>query len=241
MKQLILIFAWMLAYSVSNAQVDKYQSDVIETSGGKLTIHFIGHASLMFEYNGKIIYTDPWGKMADFSKFPKADLILITHQHQDHLDPQAIESLTRPETKLVETNDVFSELKKGEVMKNGDVKTVDGFKIEAVPAYNTTPGREKYHPKGRDNGYVVTFGNKRVYIAGDTEDIPEMAKLKKTDIAFLPMNQPYTMVPEQVYKAAEMFHPHILYPYHYGDTDVSKLEKLMEGDKSIELRIRKLQ
>jgi L-ascorbate metabolism protein UlaG (beta-lactamase superfamily) len=126
-------------------------------------------------------------------------------------------------------------------MKNGDKKTVDGMEIEAVPAYNTTKGREMYHPKGRDNGYIVTFGNKRVYIAGDTEDIPEMATFKNIDIAFLPMNQPYTMTPEQVVHAVQMIHPKILYPYHTGDTDVSKLKALLANDKNVDLRIRKMQ
>ncbi len=242
MKNIILIsFFTVASLSVLYGQPDKFESDVIQTSAGNLTIHFIGHASLMFEINGKVIYTDPWSQMADYTKFPKADLIFITHQHGDHFDPKAISAVTKPGTRIVETQTVYDSLRKGTVMKNGDVKTIDGIKIEAVPAYNTTPGREMYHPKGRDNGYIITFGNKRVYVAGDTEDIPEMATFKNIDIAFLPMNQPYTMTPEQVAHAVQMIHPKILYPYHYGDTDVSKLKALLANDKNLDLRIRKLQ
>lgn len=242
MKNLVLISAFTFAFfSAVNGQPDKYQSDVIKTSAGDLKIYFIGHASLMFEFDGKNIYTDPWSKLADYTKFPKADLILITHQHPDHLDPEAVKAISTKETQIVETKSVYDVLAQGTVMKNGDKKTVDGFEIEAVPAYNTTKGREMYHPKDRDNGYIVTFGNKRVYIAGDTEDIPEMSTFKNIDIAFLPMNQPYTMTPEQVVHAVHMIHPKILYPYHMGDTDVSKLKALLANDKNVDLRIRKLQ
>ena len=223
-----------------STQLSKFENDAIETSAGKLSIYFIGHASLVFEFNGRTIYTDPWSNLADYSTLPKADLILITHQHQDHLDPKAINLIAKDGTQYIETKDVHDELKKGTIMKNGEKKTVDGIEIEAVPAYNTTEGRDKYHPKGRDNGYIITFGNKRVYIAGDTEDIPEMSTFKNIDIAFLPMNQPYTMTPEQVVKAAKMINPKILYPYHYGDTDVSKIKKQLADDKTIDLRIRKL-
>ncbi len=226
--------------TAATAQPAKFESDNLHTSGGELTMYFIGHGSLLFDYAGKKIYVDPWSKLADYSAFPKADLILITHQHRDHLDPKAIDDVTREDTKLVETQTVFDELNKGMVMKNGDQISVDGITIEAVPAYNTTEGRDKFHPKGRDNGYILTFGDKRVYVAGDTEDIPEMDTLKDIEIAFLPMNQPYTMTPEQVAHAARMIEPAILYPYHYGDTDVSKLEKLLANDKSIEVRVRKL-
>ena len=220
--------------------MNKFENDVIETSAGKLSIYFIGHASLAFEFNGKTIYTDPWSKLADYSTFPKADFIIITHQHPDHLDAKAIDLIAKDGTQYIETKDVHDVLAKGTIMQNGEKKTVDGIEIEAVPAYNTTEGRDKFHPKGRDNGYIITFSNKRVYIAGDTEDIPEMSTFKNIDIAFLPMNQPYTMIPEQVAKAAKMIQPKILYPYHYGDTDVAKINKLLADEKDIDLRIRKL-
>jgi len=242
MKNVFLSFLIMASLTTAAiAQPAEYESDRIQTSGGELTMYFIGHGSLMFDFAGKKIYVDPWSKLADYSGFPKADLILITHQHRDHLDPKAISDVTKEDTKLVETQTVYDELNKGRVMKNGDQITIEGVEIEAVPAYNTTEGRDKFHPKGRDNGYILTFSDKRVYVAGDTEDIPEMDTLKDIDIAFLPMNQPYTMTPEQVAHAAEMIHPKILYPYHYGDTDVSELLRLMADDKAVDVRVRKLE
>ena len=128
-------------------------------------------------------------------------------------------------------------------MRNGDVKTIKGIKIEAVPAYNIVHKRdngEPFHPKGAGNGYVIHFGDKKVYIAGDTENIPEMKELKDIDIAFLPMNLHYTMTPEMVAGAAKSFMPKILYPYHYGETDVSKIVDLMKDTKDVEVRIRKM-
>ena len=125
-------------------------------------------------------------------------------------------------------------------MKNGDVQNLLGLKIEAVPAYNTTEGRSRFHPKGRDNGYILTLGGKRIYIAGDTEDTPEMKQLKDIEIAFLPMNQPYTMTPAQVAAAAKAFRPSVLYPYHFDDTDVSELVNLLKGESDIEVRIRQM-
>ena len=135
------------------------------------------------------------------------------------------------------------DVKGGIVMKNGDVKTIGELKIEAVPAYNIVHVRDNgrpFHPKGEGNGYVITFGDKRVYVAGDTENTPEMKKLKEIDIAFLPMNLPYTMTPEMVADAAKAFKPKILYPYHFGNTDTSELVKLLEAEKEIEIRIREM-
>ncbi len=216
------------------------EKDVFETAEGKLTLFFIGHGSLMFDLNGKIIYIDPVSKYADYGKLPKADIILITHHHQDHFDTSAISKITQKSTQFIVTAEVYNDFNKGTILRNGDNKVVDGVEIEAVPAYNITPGREKFHPKGRDNGYIITLGNKKIYVAGDTENIPEMSSLKNIDIAFLPMNQPYTMLPEQVAEAAKRFNPKILYPYHYGDTDVSKLQKILANDKNTEVRIRSL-
>jgi L-ascorbate metabolism protein UlaG (beta-lactamase superfamily) len=146
-------------------------------------------------------------------------------------------------TIFIETALCADRLKTGIVMKNGDVKTEDGIKIEAVPAYNIVHKRDNgqpFHPKGVGNGYVITVGNKQIYIAGDTENIPEMKALKNIDIAFLPMNLPYTMTPEMVADAAKSFKPKILYPYHLGNTDCSKIVDLLKNVKSIDLRIRKM-
>ena len=222
---------------IMNAQTT-VQTDTFSTKKGTLQISFIGHGSLMLNYHGTIIHIDPWSKLTDYSKLPKADIILITHHHFDHLDSAAIAQISKTGTSLIVTHDVFDILKKGIIMKNGDKKAVKSVGIEAVPAYNTTADRDKYHPKGRDNGYILTLGGKRVYIAGDTEDTPEMDTLKNIDIAFLPMNQPYTMLPEQVAAATNHFNPKVLYPYHYGETDVQLLQKLLAGNKTTELRIR---
>jgi L-ascorbate metabolism protein UlaG (beta-lactamase superfamily) len=240
MKTIIVIFIMMLLVILQSAGQTKFASDVFKTSAGKLTITFIGHGTLMFEIKGKTIHVDPWSNLADYSKLPKADIILITHHHPDHLDTNAIAQISKQSTQIILTGAAYDILKKGIVMKNGEMKTVEGFEIEAVPAYNTTEGRDKFHPKGRDNGYILTIGKKRIYIAGDTENIPEMASLKNIDIAFLPMDQPYTMLPEQIADAVSKFNPKILYPYHYGDSDTSKLKTLLAKNRNIEVRIRAL-
>ena len=227
MKKHLLLFLLLLVVTFANAQ--NFSPDVYETSMGKLTISFIGHGALMFQLNGKTIQVDPWTKLADYSVLPKADLILITHAHPDHLDTAAIRKTSKEGTVLIANAETVEKIKQGIVMKNGESQTLLGFTIEAVPAYNNTPGKEKFHPKGRDNGYVIHFGNKKVYVAGDTEDIPEMASLKGIDIAFLPVNQPYTMLPEQMVKAVEMFHPTVLYPYHFGETDMVKVVELLKA------------
>jgi len=222
----------------------KFEADTIKTKTGEIKITFIGHGTLMFRYGGKVIHVDPVSREADYAKLPKADLILVTHEHGDHLDPKVIKMLRQPDTKIVLTKACAEKVAGGIVMKNGDVRTVLGYKIEAVPAYNILHKRssgQPFHPKGRGNGYVVTFGKTRVYIAGDTENIPEMRQLKKIDIAFLPMNLPYTMTPEMVAEAAQIVKPKILYPYHYGRTDPQKLVKLLKDHEQIEVRIRKMQ
>jgi L-ascorbate metabolism protein UlaG (beta-lactamase superfamily) len=220
-----------------------FERDTLPTAEGDLTVTFIGHASLMFEFGGKTIYSDPVGQFGDFSKLPKADLILAAHEHSDHFDLDVIKKISKPGTKVVLTPLCAAKLPAGIVLKNGEEKTVDGIRIEAVPAYNIVhvraPGAP-FHPKGVGNGYVVTFGDKRVYIAGDTDNIPEMKQLGRIDIAFLPMNLPYTMTPEMVADAARMVKPKILYPYHTTDTDTSKLAPLLKGEKGIEIRIRRM-
>jgi L-ascorbate metabolism protein UlaG (beta-lactamase superfamily) len=221
----------------------KFEEDVIKTKTGDLKITFIGHGTLMFVYKDEVVHVDPWTRLADYSKMPKADLILVTHEHGDHLDTKAIRIIRQERTKVVLTKPCAEKVTGGIVMKNGDVRTVLGLKIEAVPAYNIVhkrPSGEPFHPKGIGNGYVVTFGKTRVYVAGDTENIPEMKNLKKIDIAFLPMNLPYTMTPEMAADAAKAFEPKILYPYHYGQTDPNKLVNLLKDSKKTEVRIRKM-
>ncbi|MGO9622019.1 MAG: MBL fold metallo-hydrolase [Desulfobaccales bacterium] len=221
----------------------KFEQDIIETGAGGLEITCIGHGTLMFTFGGRVIHVDPVGEYADYQTLPKADLILITHEHGDHLDAQAVELLRQPSTRVVLNQAGASQVPGGIVMKNGELKTEDGLQIEAVPAYNLVhlrPGGGPFHPKGDGNGYIITFGGKRVYVAGDTENTPEMKALKNIDIAFLPMNLPYTMTPEMVADAARAFKPKILYPYHYGSTNTGKLADLLKDSPEIEVRIRKL-
>ncbi len=222
----------------------KFEEDVFPTSRGNLTVTFIGHGSLMFGFSGKIIHVDPFGKdNADYTGLPKADIVLITHEHMDHLDPAALAMVTRPGTIVAASRSCAGRIKGAIIMANGESREIAGIRVEAVPAYNILhkrPDGHPYHPEGGGNGYVITFGDKRVYVAGDTEDTPEMKRLKNIDIAFLPMNLPYTMDPEQVAAAARAIKPAVLYPYHYGDTDTGRLTALLKGEKYIDVRIRKL-
>jgi len=225
------------------AAENNFVTDKIKTEEGDLAITFLGHATLMISFNGKIIHIDPVSQYADYSKMPKADLILVTHEHYDHCDLEAIDAIRTDKTLIVIPPDTAQQFKDGITMKNGDKKTVQGLLIEAVPAYNLVNMRSPgvpYHGKGTGNGYIITCGGKRIYIAGDTENIPEMKVLKDIDIAFLPMNLPYTMTPEMVADAAGAFQPKILYPYHYGETDVQRLVDLLRDEKNIEVRIRKM-
>ena len=216
--------------------------DRFDAGRGELIITFLGHASLVFEYGGAYIYIDPVRQYADFSKLPKADLILVTHEHGDHLDPAAIASLNKLSTAIILPEASRAKLGSGEALEHGRVVQAAGISVEAVAAYNSSAGRTSYHPKERkDNGYVLTVGTLRVYVAGDTEPTPEMALMGAIDIAFLPMNLPYTMSPEQVAAAARTIRPGILYPYHFGSTDTGLLTKLLAGEPGIEIRVRKLQ
>ncbi len=238
----IFLLVFMLVATTAIAK-QQFQTDTIKTSGGDLEITFIGHGTLMFNYGGKIFHVDPWGKLADYTELPKADVIILTHEHPDHLDPAAIKKIRTKNTVVVLTETCAQTVPGGLIMHNGDTKEVDGVKIEAVPAYNIVHMRAPgvpYHPKGVGNGYIFTFGDKRVYVAGDTENTPEMENLKSIDVAFLPMNLPYTMTPEMVADAAKAFKPKVLYPYHTGDTDLSKLTNLMKGVQGIDVRLRSM-
>jgi L-ascorbate metabolism protein UlaG (beta-lactamase superfamily) len=242
-KFLILGAVLVIGFTLPATAQKEFSSDIFQTSSGDLKITFIGHGTLMFTFGGKIIHIDPYSRVADYSRLPKADLILITHEHRDHFNPDVISMIKKDNTEIILTKKCAEEVDGGIIMKNGDVKTVMGLKIEAVPAYNIVHMRREnmpYHPKGDGNGYIIAFGNKRVYVAGDTENIPEMKALEDIDIAFLPMNLPYTMSPEMVADAAKAFKPKILYPYHYGRTDTSKIVELLKAVKGIEVRIREL-
>jgi L-ascorbate metabolism protein UlaG (beta-lactamase superfamily) len=220
-----------------------FEEDRIPTSAGELKMTFVGHATLIFAFAGKVIHVDPYSRLADYAEMPKADLILITHSHGDHFDPLAVAAVRKKATAIVLTEKAAEGMPGGIVMKNGQSRTVEGLPIEAVPAYNLAhrrPTGEPFHPRGEGNGYVLTFGASRVYVAGDTENIPEMRELKDIAIAFLPMNLPYTMSPEMAADAVRAFRPRILYPYHFGETDPAALTRLLAGERGIEVRIRRL-
>lgn len=222
--------------SQKTEQIKVSDDDAIRTKSGKeVSFLFIKHASFVINYDNLSIQIDPVSKMepaTDYSTFPKADFIFVTHEHFDHFDKDAIAALTGEKTQVILNKNCAEMLGSGTAMSNGEtLKLRDDITVEAVPAYNTTPGREKFHPKGRDNGYVLTLDGLRIYIAGDTEDIPEMEQLKDIDIAFLPCNQPYTMTPEQLAHAATMIKPQVVYPYHFSDTPVDEMKKALEGAK----------
>ncbi|HOW44661.1 MAG TPA: MBL fold metallo-hydrolase [Candidatus Aminicenantes bacterium] len=220
-----------------------FEADEITTPGGPLRITFIGHGTLRFDFSGRVIYVDPDGRLADFAAMPKADLILVTHQHGDHFDPQAIDVLRRAGTEIIVSPACLPLPAGARVMRNGDRAQAAGLAVEAVPAYNLVhqrPDGRPFHPRGEGNGYLVSFAGLRVYVAGDSEDIPEMAELRDIAVAFLPMNLPYTMTPEMTARAARSFRPRILYPYHFSATDPQRLLDLLGGDPAIEVRVRRM-
>ena len=247
----IVIMSLMTLLAGTAFGKDRYETDVIPTGSGDLTITFLGHASLLFAFDGMIIAIDPYSKMADYTTLPKADIILVTHGHSDHLDLGAINAIRSDRTVVAANPAAAGKIPGAVVLKNGDEKRFSGarenspgIRVVAVPAYNLIHERSPgvpFHPRGDGNGYVLTFGNKRVYVAGDTENIPEMKVLTGVDIAFLPMNLPYTMTPEMVADAARTIRPKILYPYHFGETDTSWIVELLNDRKETEVRIRRMQ
>ncbi|HDP94868.1 MAG TPA: MBL fold metallo-hydrolase [Candidatus Aminicenantes bacterium] len=218
-------------------------ADVIKTSAGPLEINCLGHASLMFSFNNRIIHIDPSSRMADYAGLPVADLILVTHQHGDHLDAAAIKQIRKPETRILCSAGCLSDLPGAEAIGNGETRDIYGIHIMAVPAYNIVHKRKDgtpYHPKGEGNGYILAFGDTRVYIAGDTENTLEMKALEQISIAFLPINLPYTMDADMVVDAIKTMKPDVLYPYHFafGATDLDDLTTAMKAFPGTELRIR---
>ena len=238
---LLVLFTVFITYPVIAEEC--FEKDVITTSAGDLEVTMIGHGSLMMTFGGKVVHIDPFSRLTDYAELQQADLIIITHHHSDHLDLKAMQKVRTKETMVVLTKQCAETVSGGITMKNGDVRTVEGIEIKAVPAYNLVHKRDDgrlFHPKGEGNGYVMTFGDKRVYVAGDTENTPEMKALERIDYAFLPMNVPYTMTPEMVVDAVDAFKPKVVYPYHYGETDTSKLVELLKDNPDIEVRIRKM-
>ena len=245
MKKVITCLLAMLGLTTACGQAkkaDTYEVDAFKTKSGKtVKFHALVHASIRIEYDGKEIEIDPVTKLGnrtiDYSVIPKADYILVTHEHGDHFDKAAISQLTDDKTQLITNQRCADMLGYGQVMSNGQSLKLNDFTIEAVPAYNISEGRTQFHPKGRDNGFIITLDGLRIYVAGDTEDIPEMQDIKDIDIAFMPCNQPYTMTTEQLVKAAKTVQPKVLFPYHYGQTDVSGIPSQLK-DNGIDVRIR---
>ena len=221
-------------------------ADVFKTDGGTtVKMYCIKHGTMRMQVGDKWVYVDPVATAVkpetDFSNMPKADLIVVTHEHFDHLDAAAIEVLSKAGTQIVTNERCQAQLGKGTAMANGDtLTTAEGWLVEAVPAYNTAPDKQQFHPKGRDNGFVLTIDGMRIYIAGDTEDIPELEAIKDIDVAFLPCNLPFTMTPEQCARAARTVKPKVLFPYHYGETKIQQVADLLK-DSGIEVRIRNYQ
>ena len=242
-KQLFLICAAVMTFVCCQAaqKVDEFTTK----SGKKVTFTCIKHASIEINYNGTEIQIDPVGfgvqPTTDYNQFPKANIILITHEHKDHFDREAIACVRTPATSIYSNMAVYNMFRNSIPLKNGDsIVYAPDIKIEAVPAYNYTEGRTQFHPQGRDNGYILTLDGLRIYIAGDTEDIPEMEAIKDIDIAFLPCNQPYTMTVDQLVKAAKTIKPKVLFPYHYSQTPISQTVMKLAGS-GIEVRIRDYQ
>lgn len=224
-----------------------YAHDTFTTASGRhLGLIFIKHGSIALDIDGYVVYIDPVGMFGnDFSVLPKADLVLITHEHHDHLDPTAVAEIASDSTAILGSGRVAELFAKASPLKVGETREFisPDFSLTTVPAYNITPEHLQFHPRERaDLGFVFTVDNLKIYVAGDTEDIPEMANLKEDgiDIAFLPVNQPYTMTPQQAIHAVEMIEPKIVYPYHYGQTDLTPLVDAFSGS-NVDIRVRQLQ
>jgi len=220
------------------AMAQQLRDDVYSTPLGQLTLTQLNHSSILLKINEKVIYIDPYERTTKFSELPKADLILITHEHPDHFDKKTLDKIATDKTSIITTATVVAAgLPQAKVMSNGDTQTWNNIEIKAVPAYNLLhkrPDGNFYHPKGIGNGYILSFKTFRLYIAGDTENIPEMATFGKIDIAFLPKNLPYTMTDEQFVEAAKTVHPKVLYPYHYSELNREVIGKQLP--KEIEFK-----
>jgi L-ascorbate metabolism protein UlaG (beta-lactamase superfamily) len=222
-------------------------TEEFKTKAGVLKMTPIQHGSLTLEAGGQVIEVDPaisgfGAAPPDFDKAPKADVVLLTDIHPDHLDLASLAKVRKPGTTVIIPGAAASKVPDGVIMKNGETKKLGVWTIEAIPMYNITRGPapgQLFHDKGRGNGYIVTYGGLRIYIAGDTENIPEMRALKNIDVAFIPMILPYTMPPEEAAEAVKAFHPKIVYPYHYGKSDLKVFESALKGT-GIDVRIRNL-
>ena len=219
-----------------------HAAETLAAANGDITIHPVHHASLVLQWHGQTIYVDPVGGGGKYAAFPKADWVLITHEHGDHLDRATLEAVVQEKTVIVAPAAVGRLLpenlrKQARILANGQTEKPAGFTIEAIPAYNLAPEKTKFHAKGNGNGYVLTLGGKRLYLSGDTEDIPEMRALTGIDAAFVCMNLPYTMTVDQAVSAVRAFKPKVVYPYHSRGTDVARFKKEVEASPDIAVRL----
>ncbi len=233
---LVTLAGGRLAWAQANV---KLEGDIVATDDGDITVHPVEHASLVLGFGGETIYVDPVGGASRYAGLPSPTAILVTHGHGDHFDIPTLEAIAGS-APILTSQEVFDQLPEAlranaSAIANGDDVSLNGMIVRAVPAHNMTADRMRYHPVGVGNGYVVTLGQKLVYIAGDTEPTDAMLALRGIDIAFLPMNLPYTMSPDQAVEALNVFKPRIAYPYHYGDSDLSILEKRLGPDTELRL------
>ena len=234
---LVAVFLFVLGQAIVAIARD---SDAIPASGGDIKITPITHGSVQIEYGGKIIYVDPWSD-GDYAGAPQGDLILVTDIHWDHLDPEMIDQLRKSGAPVVAPSAAAHKIEDPTVLTNGESKTVAGVAIEGVPMYNLVRGPEEgklFHDKGRGNGYILTLGGKRIYFSGDTECVPEIRALENIDVAFMTMNLPYTMPPNEAADCVKAFAPKIVYPYHYRGSDLSEFTSFLQERPEIEVRLR---
>jgi L-ascorbate metabolism protein UlaG (beta-lactamase superfamily) len=227
------------------AQAAAHSSDAFDTPAGKITVHPVSHASFVMKTPKGTIYVDPVGDAAQYADFPNADLILITHEHGDHYNEETLTAITQDATQIIANPGVFAKLSDGLKAKasqvaNGGTAQFADLNIDAIPAYNTTEERKNFHPEGRDNGYVLSFEGFRVYISGDTEDVPEMRALENIDLAFVCMNLPFTMDVTAAASAVSEFKPRYVYPYHYhgrdnGTQDPAEFAAAIGGDIEVKM------
>ncbi|HEV2521934.1 MAG TPA: MBL fold metallo-hydrolase [Candidatus Acidoferrales bacterium] len=242
-------FLFVTLPAMSGGNPSNRQADVIQTSRGPLRLMPVYHGSVMLEFGGKIIHVDPWSQ-GDFTDLPPADLIVITHTHADHLDRAMVDKLHKPETIIVGPPAVIDTLNCApacgiaEAISDSERRTVMGIEFEGVPMYNlefgSGPGKP-YHHKGIGSGYILNFGDTRVYFSGDTECTPEMKALKNVSVAFLAMNPPRTEPPLEAAACAKAFKPKIVYPYHYRGSNLAEFSAALKDTPGVEVRIRKLE
>lgn len=250
---LLLLTAAVLLFTAAapaSAQ-DSYEQDTIHTSGGDLEITFLRHATLMFTFNDLVIHVDPWSRAADYSQLPKADIVLVTHDHNDHLDQRALRQVLKggsyysehDSTTLIYTKLCADRLPGGTVLRNGMTWKVKGIQIEAVPAYCLIPRDNPYsqpHTRWECNGYILTFGDTRVYIASETENIEELKDIRDIDIAFLAMDSIFNLTPEEAVGVVNVFKPNVIYPYHFSDADLTPFIEAFANNPDIEVRVRNM-